>query len=29
VLWGVGLERIVLGGNSVVECGTGTDFGGW
>jgi hypothetical protein len=25
VLWGVGLERIVLGGNCVVGCGSGTD----
>jgi hypothetical protein len=26
VLWGVGLERIVLDGNCAVECGPGTDY---
>jgi hypothetical protein len=29
VLWGVGLERIVLDGNCAVGCGSGTDFVGW
>jgi hypothetical protein len=29
VLWGVGLERIVMGGNCDVGCGTGTDCDGW
>jgi hypothetical protein len=28
VLWGVGLERFVLGGNCVVGCGSGTDVVG-
>jgi hypothetical protein len=26
VLWGVGLERIVLEGNCAVGCGSGTDW---
>jgi hypothetical protein len=29
VLWGVGLERIVLDGNCTVGCGSGTDCVGW
>jgi hypothetical protein len=29
VLWGVGLERIVLDGNCAVGCGSGTDCVGW
>jgi hypothetical protein len=29
VLWGVGLEWILLGGNYAVGCGSGTDFVGW
>jgi hypothetical protein len=29
MLWGVGLERIVLDGNSIVGCGYGTDCVGW
>jgi hypothetical protein len=29
VLWGVGLERIVLDGNCAVGCGSETDCVGW
>jgi hypothetical protein len=29
VLWGVGMERIVLDGNCVVGCGFRTDCVGW
>jgi hypothetical protein len=29
VLWGVGLERIVLDDNCAVGCGSGTDCVGW
>jgi hypothetical protein len=29
VLWGVGLERILLDGNCAVGCGSGTDCVGW
>jgi hypothetical protein len=29
VLLAVGLERVVLDGNSAVSCGSGTDCVGW
>jgi hypothetical protein len=29
VLWGLCLERIVLDGNCVLGCGSGTDCVGW
>jgi hypothetical protein len=29
VVWVVGLERMVFGGNCAIECGSGTEYVGW